>query len=89
VYECLTSVPFNAAVATRFIQYYNDTLQFHSTLAYLKNPPESYQQPAVDVIDELGRIQTAINKGLFKNQYEFEATLESLIYSVHDMHLEL
>lgn len=89
VYECLTSVPFNDAVATRFLNYYNETMQFQSTLAYLKNPPASYQQPSVDFIFELGRIQTAINTGVFKNQYEFEATLMQLVYSAHDTHVDL
>jgi hypothetical protein len=69
VYECLTSVPFNAAVATRFLQYYNDTIQFQSTLAYLKNPPASYQQPAVDFVGGLIQLQQQINSGSFANQY--------------------
>jgi hypothetical protein len=83
----LTSVPFNAAVATGFLNYYNDSIQFQSDLAYLKNPPASYQQPAVDFVEGLGQIQTAINQGTFKNQYEFEATLQALIYSTHDNHV--
>lgn len=89
VYECLTSVPFNPAVASRFIQYYNDTLQFQSTLAFLKDPPASYQQPATDLIAGLARIQQAIDNGQFKDQYSFEATLQTLIYSAHDAHLKL
>ena len=88
-YECLKSVPFDPAVATNFIQYYNDTIQFHSTLAYLKNPPSSYQQPAVDIEAGLQRIQDEINKGTFPNQYAFEATLQNLVYSAHDAHLQL
>ena len=88
-YECLTSVPFNPAVATRFLQYYNETLQFQSTLAYLKNPPPSYQQPAVDLLKGLEQIQQDIDKGAFHNQYAFEATLQNLIYSAHDAHLVL
>lgn len=88
-FECLQSVPFNPAVASRFISYYNDTLQFQSTLSYLKNPPTSYQQPAVDLIAGLNRIQTAINEGVFANQYEFEATLQTLIYSAHDGHVDM
>ena len=88
-YDCLKSVPFDPAVATNFIQYYNDTIQFHSTLAYLKNPPSSYQQPAVDIEAGLQRIQDEINNGTFPNQYAFEATLQNLVYSAHDAHLQL
>ncbi|KAL9118334.1 MAG: hypothetical protein Q9187_005121 [Circinaria calcarea] len=85
----LTSVPFNPAVATRFLQYYNDTLQFQSTLAYLKNPPASYQQQPVDFVGGLEYLQQQINTGVFQNQYEFEASLQSLVYSAHDGHLSL
>ncbi|MCJ1465052.1 hypothetical protein MMC07_003668 [Pseudocyphellaria aurata] len=89
VYECLTSVPFNPAVASQFIQYYNDTLQFQSTLAFLKDPPRGYQQPPTDLMAGLARIQKAIDNGQFKDEYSFEATLQSLIYSAHDAHLQL
>lgn len=82
-------MPFNPAVASRFISYYNDTLQFQSTLSYLKNPPTSYQQPAVDLLAGLIRIQTAIDEGIFANQYEFEAALQTLIYAAHDGHVDM
>ncbi|TVY36957.1 Peptidase S41 family protein [Lachnellula subtilissima] len=88
-YDCLTSVPFNAAVATRFLQYYNDTIQFQSNLAYLKNPPASYQQAPVDLVEGLAQIQIAIDNSKFANQYEFEVTLQALIFSTHDAHLNL
>ena len=88
-YDCLTSVPFNAAVATRFLKYYNDTIQFQSNLAYLKNPPSSYQQPPVDLVGGLAQIQQAVDTGKFANEYEFEATLQALIYATHDAHLNL
>jgi len=89
VYECLKSVPFNAAVATGFLQYYNDTIKFQSTLAYLKNPPSSYQQHPVDFLGGLNQLQLLINNGAFANEYEFEASLQALIYSVHDDHTDL
>lgn len=88
-YDCLTSVPFNPAVASRFLKYCNDTLQFQSNLKYLKSPPPSYQQPAVDLIQGLEKIQQDIDSGLFPNQYTFEAVLQNLIYSAHDAHLSL
>jgi hypothetical protein len=88
-YECLTSVPFNPAVASRFLQYYNDTLPFQSTLTYLKNPPPSYQQPGVDLLGGLEQLQQAINNGVFPNQYEFESALQTLLYAAHDGHVNL
>lgn len=88
-YQCLTSVPFNAAVATRFLDYYNTTLQFQSTLAYLENPPPGYQQPAVGVRQRLRQIQEKISAGYYKNQYAFEVDLQRLIQSLHDAHVIL
>lgn len=88
-YDCLISVPFNPAIASRFIKYYNETVQFHTTLSYLKTPPLGYQQPATDILKGLQDVQNAINRGAFPNQYAFEATLQSLIYSAHDVHLWL
>lgn len=88
-FECLTSVPFNAAVATRFIKYINDTAQFQSNLAYLKDPPASYQQPAVDLVGGLSAIQGKIQSGVYQGQYAFEADLQLLLQSAHDSHLYL
>jgi hypothetical protein len=89
VYECLTSVSFNSAVASQFLDYYNDTLQFQSTLTYLKNPPRSYQQPGVDLLGGLAALQQGIEDGIFLNQYEFEAALQTLLYAAHDVHVTL
>ncbi|KAL4889444.1 hypothetical protein BDV59DRAFT_210361 [Aspergillus ambiguus] len=86
-YNCLRSVPFNPAVATRLLQYLNDTIQFHSTLAYLANPPPGYQQPAVDLVAGLARIQGGINNGMFSNEYDFETALYRLLTAAHDDHL--
>ncbi|EFQ30867.1 peptidase S41 family protein [Colletotrichum graminicola M1.001] len=88
-YLCLTSVPYNDAVALRFIEYYNTTMQFQSTLAYLKNPPQGYQQPAFDLVQGLSNLKQNVTSGVYKNQYDFEADLQYLVYSVHDAHVDL
>ncbi|KAF2679354.1 hypothetical protein K458DRAFT_408210 [Lentithecium fluviatile CBS 122367] len=88
-YSCLQSVPFNPAVASRFLRYWNETIQFQSTLAYLKSPPQGYQQPAVDVQEELAEIQRRIGSGFYSNQYAFEADFQLLTYALHDGHVQL
>lgn len=89
-HECLTSVPFYPAVAKRFIKYWNETVQFQSTLAYLKNPPVGYQQPAVDIVGELQRIQDQIEAGSYTNQYDFEVDVQqNVVYSMNDGHVSL
>ncbi|KAI9692521.1 MAG: hypothetical protein M1822_006752 [Bathelium mastoideum] len=69
--------------------YWNDTLQFQSTLDYLKTPPAGYQQPAVDLIAGLNEIHTSIIDGGFANEYQFEAALQNVIYSANDAHVSL
>ncbi|PLB48692.1 hypothetical protein P170DRAFT_382985 [Aspergillus steynii IBT 23096] len=88
-YDCLKSVPFNPDVASRLIQYWNDTIQFHSTIAYLASPPPDYQQPRVDLVAGLAEIKSYIDQGLFHNQYAFEATLKLLLNAAHDDHLSM
>lgn len=89
VFECLVSVPFNQAVALRFIDYYNTTMQFQSTLSYLRNPPPTYQQPTVDFAQQLENIKTNVTSGVYQNQYAFEADVQHLVQSLHDAHVYL
>lgn len=89
MYDCWTTVPFNPAVGTRFVKYLNDTLQFQGTLEYLKQPPPSYQQPPVDLIAGIDAIQHTIDSNRFQNEYQFEAAVQSLLFSAHDAHVSL
>lgn len=89
MYDCLTSVPFNPAVGSRLLKYVNDTIQFHSTLAYLANPPPGYQQPGVDLVAGISQLQRNIDHGTFLNEYDFEAALQRLLRAGHDDHLSL
>ena len=73
-YDCMTSVRFHPASSTRLLQYYNDTMQFQSTLVYLKDPSSSYQQPSIDVMERLNQIQQQIDENVLSSQYGFEAT---------------
>ena len=88
-YDCLLTAPFNSTIALDFLQYFNDTLQFQSTLAYLKNPPPSYQQPPVDIIASLNSIQQRVQAGQFQNQYTFEVAVQEVVLAAHDDHLTL
>ncbi|KAB8226000.1 hypothetical protein BDV33DRAFT_229150 [Aspergillus novoparasiticus] len=88
-YKCLTSLPFRADIASQLVQYANDMIQFHSTLAYLADPPQSYQQTAVDLVAGLSQLQSDIDNNVFRNEYAFEVALNHLIHAAHDDHLEL
>ena len=88
-YKCLLTAPFNATVALDFLRYYTDTLQFQSTLPYLKDPPPSYQQPPVDLIGSLTSIKQRVQAGKFKSEYAFEAAVQQVVHAAHDDHLTL
>ena len=88
-YRCLTSVPFDKAIASQFIQYYKDTLEFQSTLAYLKDPPSSYQQPRVDILSALDLIAMGVETGVFRDEYAFEAAVQNVVQAAHDSHIRL
>lgn len=89
VIACLTSVPFNTAVADRFIDYFNQTLQFQSTTAFLRSPPAGYQQPASDTFALLRQIKAQVDSSYYRNQYAFDADIQSLIKGTHDSHVGL
>jgi len=89
VYACLTSVPFSNTIAQRFLTYYTDSVQFQSTLAYVRSPPDDYQQPSVDVIKGLEAVRKKSAAGGYPNQYEFEADVQRVVYSMHDSHVDL
>ncbi|KAF5527578.1 hypothetical protein CGCA056_v001770 [Colletotrichum aenigma] len=88
-YDCLISVPFHQAPALRFIEYYNTTMQFQSTLAHLKNPPPGYQQPAFDFMGGLEELKRNVTAGYFIRQYDFEVALQYLVYAVNDAYVDL
>ncbi|KAF4911772.1 Peptidase S41 family protein ustP [Colletotrichum fructicola] len=89
VYDCLISVPFHQAPALRFIEYYNTTMQFQSTLAHLKSPPPGYQQPAFDFMGGLEELKRNVTAGYFTRQYDFEVALQYLVYALNDAHVDL
>ena len=88
-YDCLITAPFNATVASGLVAYYRDFLQFQSTLAYLKDPPPSYQQPSIDVLASLDALEAQVQVGAFKTEYDFEVALQTIIYAIHDSHVTL
>jgi len=88
-YACLRSVPFDATLALQFLDYYNTTIQFHGSLSYLRSPPAGYQQPAVDVVRNLGIIRDLVDAGAYTTQYAFEADVYQLVYQMHDIHVDI
>jgi hypothetical protein len=85
---CLQSVPLDKTAAIGFINWLKPYLEgFYSTIGWLKNPPPSYQQPAVDLIGGLNAISAKVSSNQYKSEYEFEAAVAQLINQAHEGHL--
>ncbi len=75
--------------ATGFIDWYLPYLEFQTTTAWLKDPPPSYQQPAVDLVGSFNTVRAQVLNGTFSNQYDFEVALGSIIQQAHEGHMAL
>lgn len=87
--QCLTSVPFDPAVAVRIINSVNQTFQYHATTAFIRNPPSGYQQPPHDLFGTLAAILNKILSNQYHNQYAFELDVQTAIKNLHDTHVYL
>ena len=85
-YDCLTSIPLVPADALQLLSIVEQYTQFHTTLAYLKNPPPSYQRDAVDIVEGLEALHAKVSNGTLTGQYEFDLELQLLLRSAHDEH---
>ncbi|VUC36433.1 unnamed protein product [Clonostachys rosea] len=88
-YECATSIPILSEDIVLVIEMYKKMLPMYSTLSFLKNPPESYQQPSIDVMAQLDKIAEKAKRGNYTNFYEYESDLSLLGYQAHDQHFRL
>lgn len=77
--KCLDSVPLDAKKAQAYLDYYLPYLNFQSTLAYLKTPPEGWTLDAVDVIGGIGKISENIKGGFYKSEWDFENDVNFLV----------
>ncbi|MCJ1432440.1 hypothetical protein MMC27_001796 [Xylographa pallens] len=62
-------------------------LQFQSTLAFLKNPPQGYLLPGVDIMGGIQAIRSNVTKEQYSGEFAFQLDLWNLINSAHDGHL--
>jgi hypothetical protein len=60
-------------------------LMIRTDPTYLADPPEGYQEPAIDIFSSFADIAKKIN-GTYQNEYEFQADLYKTFAAVHDGH---
>ncbi|KAI0517821.1 hypothetical protein F5B22DRAFT_101443 [Xylaria bambusicola] len=81
-FDCLESFPFDATKADNFLSEIRKYFQFQSTLEALKRPPDTYRSVGVDIVGGLDKISNTT----YKNQFQFDSNLRSLIRSANDGH---
>lgn len=65
-------------------------LEFQSTIGLLKDPPEEYLLPGVDVFGGMQQISQNIDAGVYASQWAFEKDMHNLVnFLPHDFHLNL
>ncbi|KAF7563934.1 hypothetical protein G7046_g200 [Stylonectria norvegica] len=86
-YACVKSIPFHANDSISMVTIAKKYIGFQTTLAYLKNPPASYQQPAIDVMGRLDDISEKAQSGGYSSQYDFDVDLYTIFIQSHEEHL--
>ncbi|KNG46160.1 peptidase s41 family protein [Stemphylium lycopersici] len=86
-YACLKSLPFYSSDASVTVDEIKKIVEFQSTLAYLKDPPEGWPNPVVDIIAGLDNIKNGVESGDYDNEYDFENDIAALLVKAHDGHL--
>jgi hypothetical protein len=85
-YACQLSAPFIQELSLALIDYIVPYINFQSSIAYLKNPPSTYQMPAVDILGGLEEIRQNASSGVYTSQYAFDAAVTNLVLEAHDAH---
>ncbi|KAJ5916959.1 hypothetical protein N7504_000974 [Penicillium tannophilum] len=85
--QCLQSMPFEPKRAVAWVKEYRKWLLFQSDLEILKNPPADYHMPATDLIAALDKIEQRAADKSYKNQWEFDTDVQTMITSAYDGHL--
>ncbi|KAJ4303366.1 hypothetical protein N0V90_002259 [Kalmusia sp. IMI 367209] len=78
-------MPFNQTRASVFITELKKYVQFQSTIEVVKNPPDTYAGPTVDIMGGLDRIKDTH----YSNHFQFDLEIFNLFNSVNDGHFYL
>ncbi|TLS25921.1 hypothetical protein PpBr36_07243 [Pyricularia pennisetigena] len=85
---CLASVPLARDHDMELIDYLVPYVEQQSTLGILKNPPETYLFPAIDLVGGLRQIKDKIWAGGYNSQLEFAWDMNRLWNQVNDGHFD-
>ncbi|KAI0385417.1 hypothetical protein F5Y04DRAFT_276747 [Hypomontagnella monticulosa] len=84
--SCLRSVPNKIAQAQQLVKSVKAFAQWQSTHAWLKDPPEGYEFPPVDILKSLDSISATLSAGGYASEYDFQLSMMNTITLAHDGH---
>ncbi|KAI6244692.1 Peptidase S41 family protein ustP [Erysiphe necator] len=85
-YECLNSVPLNKTAALQLVDSIEPYLEWQSSLAWMKDPPEDYDFPPHDPFGVLASVKKNLEEDKYSNEHEFQTDLYSVFTPAHDGH---
>lgn len=86
---CARSAPIVQDDALSLIDAVSAVIEWQSTQAYLKSPPEGYLLAGVDLVAQITDLRSNVSSGAFTGEIDFEGNLTKIITSAHDGHLNL
>ncbi|OJD31424.1 peptidase s41 family protein [Diplodia corticola] len=86
-YSCLKAVPVDVKGDAQLVSEIYNILTWHSPLAYLKDPPEGYPNPPVDLLAGLEDIQRKIVDNEYESEYDVQNDITVLLSKGYDGHL--
>ncbi|KAK0653734.1 Peptidase S41 family protein ustP [Lasiodiplodia hormozganensis] len=84
--DCLQSVPVDTDGDLQLVKEIRNIMQWKSTLAYLKDPPQGYARPSVDLLGGLDDIANKLSKGGYTNEYAVQIDISNLLKKAYDGH---
>lgn len=81
------SAPLIKTEALRLIDTVMALLEWHSTLAYLKEPPPGYLLSPTDLMADARALRMAVQHGTLISELAFQQNLTNILSSAHDGHL--
>lgn len=84
--NCLKSVPIDKKEDLALIDELKLYINWQSNLAYLRDPPEGYTEPRVDIDEELDRIRNDLSDGKYNDEYTLLYDISTSISKCYDFH---
>lgn len=87
-WDCIQSVPIDLEKDKAWVSSLEPYMRWQTTTAYLKNPPEGYMMPAIDIWAEHARILASLEDNSYKNEWELSWDVYKMFQGAYDGHFQ-